>query len=268
MTSAKRFLAASAVALCVTAGSNSTMAFVLDTFDTVNDVIVNAPAGNPVQSRFLANTPGAGSVLGGERDIYVARVFNNPFLTQANMVNAAVYAPATPGDPSQLYYTEVNGRRGEMEVTWDGMDGLATVDVDGLGVAGVDLTTNPRDDMFRLGVDTYSIGSRVALTLWEVGGGNDSWTVDLFTAGLGPENLDFMFSDFTTHGVDLAHIGAVKLGWYTAAPQTGATASFDWFGTAEVPEPGTIALMGALLGLGAFGAIRKRLTGVRQTAVA
>lgn len=254
-----------AVGICLLAAGRTGLGFTaIDTFDTVNDIVVNVPAGNPPQTGFMSDTPGVGSVLGGERDIYVARLYNDPGLTHKNKVYANIDAPITPGDASQLYYTEVNGRRGEMLVTWDGVDGSSAVDTDGLGGGvGVAVNANPLDVMFALDVSSISVGSTVSLQLWEVGGGNDTWTISAVTTG-GSQLMQFMFSDYLSHGIDLAHIGAIQLGWRTSATETGATASFDWFGTAEVPEPGTIALFGGLLGIGIAVGLRKRLVAARD----
>lgn len=254
IVSAGSILLCSFLAVCQTAS-----AFIIDTFDTVNPQYVgtqDAAPQNVSQSLPLE----AGIILGGERDINILKTFGNS--------GRPVGATILPGDGLLNYGEQFAQSRGEMWMTWDGADGLPLKS----DVAASGLNVNLEKDFdayLTLRVLTESAANnKVSIQLWDRDGktGTDEYTIN------GDSDLKFYFSDFTAQGVDVTRIGAIQLGWVTD-PQSpgGVNAQFDWFGTGdvgEVPEPGTMVIMGALLGLGAFGRLRKRLTSAKQTVAA
>lgn len=253
--------------------AQSGFSFIIDSFDVQqgdeNSVYVSAVAVASSEGQF---TPAWGQVVDrnggilGERDIYVVKSFG----TGSEVVSGRVL----PGN-SYLGYSEQMGARGEIWVTWDGkVEGVGKgakdeVDTDGLNSA--DFTVRGQDELAMTLYVPAAGNHSLSLHVWDF---NSDFTVTK-TVGSSAQNQTIVFDYAEFTGIDWADIGAVQLGWVTdVTTEGGATARFRYLETQDngnpenVPEPGTIALMSALLGLGGFGAIRRRLSGSRQVAVA
>lgn len=258
MTNMRRYFVSAGSVFCLLVSGLSASAFIIDTFDApVDEVVRTTVAVDPTANGWF--TPGIGTIVGGERDITVTRLAG---AAATDAVRAQVLQDY--GTLDYLERTSGGNRRGELYVTWDGGDHSAALSQFGLG--GVDATENPFDARFLIDVNTGTAGSHtLSLQVWDMSG--NTFVSSQAVGPSGSQSVSFWYSTYSSH-VNLAQIGAIQLHWVTDPTSSGgANVSFDWFGTAEVPEPGTIVLMGGLLALGLVVGMRRRLVAARQIAV-
>lgn len=241
--------------------SQSASAFILDSFDMSQSVgIVAGTIGAHAVGEAPVIPPADPFVVGGYRDIDVN-------LTRLNTgYETGDILAATTGGGS-LGYTETAGvAGGQMWVTWDGgQDNPGNSQVNSVGLGSQDFTVGGTQNLLAVGLYTQVGGNDLYLTVWDTVGIGHSKTVHQTVPGVFADQIiKFNYSDFT--GVDMTKVGAVQLHWATNPLGYGATANFDFIetDTNEVPEPGTMALMAALIGLGGLGVvIRRRVNGVK-----
>lgn len=228
-------------------------AFIIDNFyaPTKEEVTVNS--GTPTATGVY--TPGTG-VLGLERSMSLA------YTSGSLDINAVINA----GVPL-LTYSEGAGTIGSMLVMWDGVGTW-----DQSGTDGMNQSFNVRgQNELAVGVSGYG-DHNLSLQVWD---GDSSFVVTkAVSLSGGNQRVVFDYSEFGV-GIDWGSIQAVQMGWITTSVLGGTTANFQWFETqkdgqreSEVPEPGTMALMAGLFGMGLVGAVRRRLAGAKQPTAA
>jgi hypothetical protein len=241
---------AAAAALAV-AGVGAQAAFVIDDFSInqpqlLDNTIGPVPASTLLYGTNLAGGVGssvigpAANIIGGQRDLMVYKTGQDGTGAPRNVEGVVDGGLFTFSSPSQT--------RGFAVLRWDGLNTYDNpIDTSGLG--GLDLS------LLGLGIRISSeadLPYQIVLQAWtETTPGN--WTVSEITksapGGQVKTDLNFMFSDFA--GANFASLGALQL----IVNLDGATTALDVdieIIANTVPEPGTLALVGAtLLGLGA-----------------
>jgi hypothetical protein len=230
---------AAAAALAV-AGVGAQAAFVIDDFSTNQGLIVDLTTGDGGVG--FTTACGAG-ILGGCRDLYIEKT------GAAADDNAAGVRAFVAG--GRLAYSQDTGQSGFGIVRWDGANTGPAIDTAGLG--GVDLTAGSVVGI-RVQVLSADLGFPFTFQAW-LDGNNDN-TFSLFSdtqiAGAGPGVYDFFFSNFVggpAADLDFSRVGALQL-----VLNNGVINDLDIQIDIiqNIPEPGTLALVGAtLLGLGA-----------------
>jgi hypothetical protein len=231
---------AAAAALAV-AGVGAQAAFVIDDFSTSQALIRDTTTdGNAV---WATQSCGAG-IIGGCRDLYVTKTGNS--LDDA--IGLGVSAFVSGG---RLGYSQDTGQAGIGVVRWDGANAAPAIDTAGLG--GLDLTAGMVVGI-RVEVLSADLGFPMTFQAW-LDGNNDnvfSMFTSTATASSGPGIYDFLFTGFTGGPVadlDFSRVGAIQL-----VLNNGSINDIDIQIDIiqSIPEPGTLALVGAtLLGLGA-----------------
>jgi len=238
--------------------SRSASAFVIDPFNEYQITVVSAIG--HVANESPTFPASSGSVLGNYRDIdvYMDRTKGAGDITAETTTEI--------GGNGILGYSEVSGiNGGGMYVTWDGQDAAGYNQVATAGLGTVDFTLNGANKI-DVGMYASTPGGTLSLSLWSAGVRYDQ---TISGVGFGPLLLSFNYSGFknggtSITGAQLQNIGAVQLSWITNPGIYGTTANFDFIETgSDVPEPGTMALMAVLIGLGGLGIIRRRLTATK-----
>lgn len=204
----------------------------------------------------------ASNVIGGVRQLYTAASVGSvgSFFDSAVITNTGLWA-----------VSEGLGIQGHAAIWWDGTtnqyDGgnwpfpqpptnypadpdnwNTNVDVYGLG--GVDLTVGGND---RFHASLYvDHDAYVRIDVWSGVGGtmaSSNMFVPQMTGGLTSVYWDF--ADFTSAGVDMTDVGAVRMSVMDDGDELQSSVDF----LEAVPEPGTLSLMG--LGL-LFGLLRRK----------
>lgn len=231
----KALIAGSVAALLVaqTAG-----AFVIDSFNVLKDIEVSSIAAGVAVSQVSQGS----QIVGTYRDIMVMKT------SGGGASKASIYSG---GDT--LYFGQDVPTKGLMTLTYDGNSTAGD-----LSLGNTIGTLNSTYATLRVVADHG--GSLLSLSMWEAGSTPilHSWTAR--TSVEGSYDYKFNYSD-----VGLAsgkNIAAIQLSWSQGTAVAGTDASFQWFGEGDpdIPEPSTMILMVALVGMGGFGALRKRLT--------
>lgn len=242
-------LAAAAALALGAAGAQA--AFVIDDF-SINQALLQDDTNGPVPASTLAYgtnlAGGVGSsvngaavnIIGGQRDVMVYKT--NQLGTGAprhveSVVDGGLFTFSSPSQTA-----------GFAVLRWDGLNTYDNaIDISGLG--GQDLS------LLGLGIRVASeadLPYQIVMQAWtETTPGN--WTVSEVTkaapGGQVATDINFMFTDFV--GANFASLGALQL----IVNLDGATTALDVdieIIANTIPEPGTLALVGAtLLGLGA-----------------
>ncbi len=261
----KQFLKYSSIAaaalLCFNANAGT-----VDLFSTSQALIVDSTTGDGG----LGSTVGAGdpTILGGNRDIFVELLTQSP----ANPFGNAQIGVAG----GALSFSVGSLATGSATVQWDGaLNGDETLDTSGLG--GIDLTEGGSANSFR--IDTLFSDQGFAFEI-QAYTDADTWTIINFSSSLVtiPTTSFIPFAAFTnvalcgavnpapgvnsitcgsgnTSPVDFSSLGALAL----VVDPLGGTIAVDLTidSVTTVPEPGSVALVGAAL-LGLFATKRRR----------
>jgi len=231
-------VAAAAALAVAAAGANA--AFVIDDFSTSQALVRDGTTGD---GGVGFTSVCGGGIIGGCRDIYVEKF-------------GAAVDDDTPGFPGlgvsafvnagRLAYSQDTGQRGIGIVRWDGANNFAGITVDGLG--GIDLTSGNVVGV-RFQVLSADLNFPFTLQAWTDPTNTNTWVMSEVTvnASAGPGNYDVFFGGFA--GADFSRVGALQL-----VLNNGLINDIDIQIDIiqNIPEPGTLALVGAtLLGLGA-----------------
>lgn len=231
MTKISKF--AAAVTLAV-AAAGAQAAFVIDDFSAPQALITDLTTGD---GGVWAVQTASASILGGYRDLYVEKsssAADDGFLGVRAGVNNGI-----------LNYSQDTGQGATGFVRWDGIATGGAIDTSGLG--GIDLST--AGVAIRVEVISADLNFPLTFNVWTDGDNDNVFTLSSLTklAGPGPGIFDFMFTDFV--GADFSRVGALELVLNNSAV-VDLDIRIDLI--QAVPEPGTLALVGAtLLGLGA-----------------
>ncbi len=123
----------------------------VDDFNQITDSLL--VAATPSTSPQFGSTV-HGSILGGERDVQV-------IVTAGGSLDTIV---VNPSDSSGYYsHSQVSSLRGRSIITWDGIDGSATVNPTGLG--GIDLTLTG-NNAFILGIISQDVPAQMAIRVY------------------------------------------------------------------------------------------------------
>jgi len=170
---------------------------VIDTFNTTQQVVnANFPGATP-NSSILA----APEALGGERDIFV----------DATAGSISVSANGTP-KPGELVFDVGAGANGKRVVSYDGLDGSASLNSTGLN--NLDLTSAGSANAFRFQIGGEA-GTRLTIRVYS-GANASSREVAIPTTSGANATADLIvpFSDFTSlagSGANFASIGAIEI---------------------------------------------------------
>jgi|688.fasta_scaffold20718_1 uncharacterized repeat protein (TIGR01451 family) len=170
---------------------------VIDTFNTTQQVVnANFPGATP-NSSILA----APEALGGERDIFV----------DATAGTISVSANGTP-KPGELVFDVGAGANGKRVVSYDGLDGSASLNSTGLN--NLDLTSAGSANAFRFQIGGEA-GTRLIIRVYS-GANASSREVAIPTTSGANATADLIvpFSDFTSlagSGANFASVGAIEI---------------------------------------------------------
>lgn len=170
---------------------------VIDTFNTTQQVVnANFPGATP-NSSILA----APEALGGERDIFV----------DATAGTISVSANGTP-KPGELVFDVGAGANGKRVVSYDGLDGSASLNSTGLN--NLDLTSAGSANAFRFQIGGEA-GTRLIIRVYS-GANASSREVPIPTTSGANATADLIvpFSDFTSlagSGANFANVGAIEI---------------------------------------------------------
>lgn len=230
---------AAAAALAV-AGAGAQAAFVIDDFSTTQNTVGDHTTGDGGNG--FHQVCGAG-IIGVCRDLYVEK-----FGSAADDGFAGVRSFVAGG---RLSYSQDTGQNGIGIVRWDGANAADAIQTDGLG--GVDLISGG------LGIRVQVLSADLAgwpliFQAWLDGDGDNNYSMfeSTIIGAAGPGIYDFTFGSFVggpAADYDFSRVGAVQM-----IINNGAINDIDLQIDIiqNIPEPGTLALVGAtLLGLGA-----------------
>ena len=236
-----KFSKVAAAAVLAVAGAGAQAAFVIDDFSTSQALIRDTTTDGSAVWAALAC--GAG-IIGGCRDLYITKTGD----AADDAAGLGVSAFVSGG---RLGYSQDTGQSGIGIVRWDGANVGPAIDTNGLG--GLNLTAGGVVGI-RVQVLSADLGFPFTFQAW-LDGNNDN-TFSLFSdtevAAAGPGVYDFLFSNFVggpADDLDFSRVGALQL-----VLNNGVINDLDIQIDIiqNIPEPGTLALVGAtLLGLGA-----------------
>jgi uncharacterized repeat protein (TIGR01451 family) len=170
---------------------------VIDTFNTTQQVVnANFPGATP-NSSILA----APEALGGERDIFV----------DATAGTISVSANDTP-KPGELVFDVGAGANGKRVVSYDGLDGSASLNSTGLN--NLDLTSAGSANAFRFQIGGEA-GTRLTIRVYSGANGSSREVAIPTTSGANATaDLIVPFSDFTSlagSGANFSSVGAIEI---------------------------------------------------------
>lgn len=192
----------------------------IDSFDSGTQLVFDdTNDGTPVTSTALAPES---EVIGGERDLLVSKTSVN------GRVQISVNDPLLPGFFS---FDSIQTGQGRRVVSWDGIDGNATV-INDTGLGNVDLTSSGTATGLQLRIGADSATGSVTIRLYSDDGA--AGTASRFSTGTFPlpdtggeaTVTEFLtFAGFTPGGgggADLTRIGAIEMEITGAANVNGA----------------------------------------------
>lgn len=172
-----------------------------------------------------------GSIIGGYRDIRTSLHF-------APSDRRATRAVASGGTFS---HSQDVGVESNSYITWNGLDGA--------GLGSADLTDGGIHDLFHLVILAADHGARWSLQVFD----SDSSFTYVFDNMVDIDsrtNIYIPFSLFT--GIDMTDVNKIVFG-ANISNVPNLDTEVDFFGTTSIPEPASMAVIGAgLMGLGAM----------------
>lgn len=229
-----KFSKVAAAAALALAGAGAQAAFVIDDFSAPQALITDLTTGDG--GVWAVQTFNASSIIGGYRDLYIEKT--------ADAADDGVFGVRAGVSSGSLTYAQDTFQGAVGFVRWDGAATGGAIDTAGLG--GIDLsTTNVAISVQVLSAD---LNFPLTFNVWTDGDNDNVFTLSSLTklAGPGPGVFNFMFTDFV--GADFSNVGAMELVLNNSAI-VDLDIRIDLI--QAVPEPGTLALVGAtLLGLG------------------
>ena len=192
----------------------------------------------------------AGSVLGGERDMFL-RVLGG-----ASSQHATVVAFDLGGGDNSLFVSQQSTISSSTLIVWDGADGDAS-NIDYTGLGGFDLRGGGTEFGLELGVNMRDQPFDVTFTVYDASDpSGNTWsreTITLSGPSFAAQAITIPYGHFTTHGpnggVDFSNVGAVAM--EIGAFNPGSDIEIDYLRTSVVPEPSSIVM--ALLGTALCG---------------
>lgn len=210
--------------------------------DDFNQATLVGPPPEPIEASSnsaalgsYSDSPG-GSILGGERDV----------LAQWTGGSGHVTARVCPtcGDYQHSQDTSVTGWS---RVIWDGSADADKINVDTMGLGGVDLTETDAVTHLVFKLVSADLFAKIDITFWDTLGNFFTKEFD-FVGGAVNETVITPFAAWTD--VDFSTIGAVALE-VNGRDTASLDVSIDFIGTTTVAAPGTLAVLGlGLLGMG------------------
>ncbi len=264
MKALKKTLVAVAATAMLSIGSIAHAGIVIDLFDGPAQSVVTSTLGATVNNQSAANA----NVVGLYRDLSITKTFDN-----VGTVNTGESSLASGGGVLQL--DNATGNESLGVITWDGINdaGAAGALVDTTGLGGLDLTFGGANALLA-SIVAADLGFDYKIRVWDMAGNVStlSAAVQLPVQPVDGVSADYQFSWFNladgfydiagfqftiakTGIIDFSEIGALQLELSNAD-----TISVDLaIGAIQtIPEPGTLALVGAaLFGVAAVGRRRK-----------
>lgn len=229
-----QFSKLAAAAALVIAATGAHALGVVDTF-TVNQgpVADGTINGIPV---WAAQVSDAG-IMGGHRDMFVDKQNGNP---------AILREVKTFVDSGVLSYQEPPAVGGRAIVRWDGAATGGAVDTGGLG--GLNLLAMGTG--FEVGVLFADHAFPIRFDVWTWNGAMYAQSTHTLPVLSGPGNYTFLWTSFAP-GANFSQVGAIQMTLANDPILQALDIDID-FVQIRIPEPGTLALVGAaLLGLAA-----------------
>lgn len=259
----KTFMAVAATAL-VSVGSAAHAGVIIDLFDGAAQSVATSTLGASVNNQSGPNP----NVIGQYRDLSITKTFDN-----VGTVNTGESSLASGGGVLQL--DNATGNESLGVVTWDGINdaGIAGALVNTTGLGGIDLTLGGANALLA-SIVAADLGFDYKIRVWDMLGNASTLSAEVQFAVQPSDGVtaDYQFNWFNlangaylidglaftiakTGIIDFTQIGALQLELTNTD-----TISVDLaIGQIQaIPEPGTLALVGAaLFGVAAAGRRRK-----------
>lgn len=245
----KQFLLGTAAALAISSSAN---AMIIDTFSQVDQVIdlagpeLIAPPDQVATALDNAATQGgaagaaAASIIGGYRDIDTTLV-----VSPSSSRHTRAVVDTGLGTFSHSQDVNVGSHT---YITWNGLAGA--------GLGSADLTDGGVSNLFHLVINVADASARWSLQLFD-GDSNHTYVFDNPAEITSPTHRYIPFSIFTANGIDMTDIDKIVFG-ANIDDHLNFDTELDFFETTSIPEPASVALIGAgLMGLGAVTRRRK-----------
>lgn len=264
MKALKKTLVAVAATAMLSIGSVAHAGITIDLFDGPAQAVTTSTLGATVNNQSAANA----NVVGLYRDLSITKNFDN-----VGSVDAGESSLASGGGVLQL--DNATGNESVGVITWDGINdaGAAGAFVDTTGLGGLDLTFGGANALLA-SIVAADLGFDYKIRVWDMAGNVStlSAAVQFPVQPVDGVSADYQFSWFNladgfydiaglqftiakTGIIDFSEIGALQLE-LTNADTISVDLAIGAIQT--IPEPGTLALVGAaLFGVAAVGRRRK-----------
>jgi len=194
----------------------------LDSFDTDQPILSQTVGVDAIPGSISSSISGE-DILGGERDL---EVNISKGKTPGNRLGAGISA----GVASFSYGSSVAG---SVKITWDGPDGDA-VTLDPVGLDGLDLTADGRQDAFLLSVELDDLPTTLEIQVYSDGENSSSYSLSLPGAIYSSTQYVIPFSAFTAElgeGASFGDVGAITLAVSADKPLDMMLSSFETYST-------------------------------------